>query len=326
MGNSYSQLTDDERIEMYAMMHAGNSKSEIIRQLGRSPSTIYREIRRNTGQRGYRPKQAHEWATQRRKQSPKSIKMNTVTVGYINEKLGIEWSPEQISDRMKTDPNFSGNPVSHERIYQHIWQDKKQGGSLYKQLRLANNKKKRKRYAAKDDRGKIRNRKDIDQRPKIVERKERIGDWEADLVVGAGATGYLVTLVERVSKLTLIGFVRFKTSERVTDEIVRMLWPHRTKVHTITFDNGREFAGHEQIAERLDCQCYFAKPYHSWERGLNENTNGLIRQYFPKKQPFARIQKHQLDLVMHRLNTRPRKTLDFVAPEVIYYKTVRLIA
>jgi len=158
---------------------------------------------------------------------------------------------------------------------------------------------------------------DIDQRPAVVETRERVGDWEADLVCGTGASGYLVTLVERASRRVLIGFTKTKTAGEVTCEILRMLKDQ--VVLTITFDNGKEFAGHERIAKKLGCQCYFAKPYHSWERGLNENTNGLIRQYFPKKMSFTKITTDQIAMVQRRLNTRPRKCLGFRTPDMVYF-------
>ena len=151
----------------------------------------------------------------------------------------------------------------------------------------------------------------------MVETRKRLGDWEADLVCGTGTSGYLVTLVERVSRRVLIGFTQTKTAREVTSEILRLLKDE--VVETLTFDNGKEFAGHERIAAELSCKCYFAKPYHSWERGLNENTNGLIRQYFPKKMSFAKITTDQIALVQHRLNTRPRKCLGFKPPDMVYF-------
>jgi IS30 family transposase len=326
MSKKYSQLTDEERIEMYAMKQAGKSSQQIAAALGRHRSTIYREVRRNTGQRGYRPKQAHQQALQRRHQAGQAVKMTRETMSYIAEKIRWDYSPEQIAATMKADPDFSGWPVSHERIYQYLWQNKRDGGWLYKHLRIASGQKNRKRYGKRDSRGKIPNRKGIEQRPPIVETKTRLGDWEADLVVGTGRIGYLVTLSERVSRRTLVGYVRQKKAEWVTEEIIRLLQLHPEKVHTITFDNGLEFAGHETIAAALNCQCYFARPYHSWERGLNENTNGLIRQYFPKKQPLGHVSQKKLDFVMNRLNNRPRKILGFKTPNEVYSEKLKSAA
>jgi len=326
MSKSYQQLTEDERIDIYAMRQEGKTVPQMANALERDRSTIYREVSRNSGQRSYRPKQAHNKALERRGLKRKATKMTELTVTYIREKLALQWSPDQISNTMLEAPEYTGHPVSHERIYLYIWDDKRNGGTLYTHLRIGQKDKYRKRYGKHDYRGKIPNRKDIDERPAIVDRKQRTGDWEADLVVGSQASGYLVTLVERVSKTTLIGFVAHKTVPEVTAEIVRLLKPHKRHVHTITFDNGREFSGHQDISKQLKCDCYFAKPYHSWERGLNENTNGLIRQYFPKKIPFPSGARFQLQYVMDRLNTRPRKSLDYCTPSKVYFKAVRLVA
>jgi len=316
MGMSYRQLTEGERNQIYALKQAKVSHRVIGFILGRDISTIGREIRRNRGRRGYRPRQANLKAQERR-QTPRSIKMTPEVITYIEVKLCQEYSPEQISCTMR---GGIGVRVSHERIYQHIWQDKKHGGDLYLKLRIAGGKKRRKRYGKKDWRGKIPNRVDIDQRPAIVENKTRVGDWEADLVSGIHHRGFLVTLVERKSKYTLIGHVKQKTADDVTTEIMRLLAPHKELVKTITYDNGREFSTHELVNERLDCQSYFAKPYHSWERGLNENTNGLARQYFPKGADLRVVSSEELAFVMERLNHRPRKTLAFKTPHDIFVK------
>ena len=326
MSKSYHQLTEEERIEIYALRKEGKSLSQIAMALGRNRSTIQREISRNSGQRGYRPKQAHRKAKERQVLKRRAIKMTEPTLAYIQGKLALQWSPDQISNAMGLDPEYTGQVVSHESIYSYIWEDKRAGGTLYKQLRTASKDKYRKRYGKHDYRGKIPNRKDIDERPAIVDQKERLGDWEADLVVGSAGSGYLVTLAERVSRITLIGFVDQKTAPEVTAEIIRLLLPYKQHVHTITFDNGREFNGHQEISRQLNCGCYFAKPYHSWERGLNENTNGLIRQYLPKKVPFPPITGSTLGYIMGRLNTRPRKSLDYATPTEIYSQLVRLVA
>ena len=326
MSKSYHQLTEEERIEIYALRKEGKSESKIATALERDRSTIQREICRNSGKRGYRPKQAHSKAKERQVLKRRAIKMTEPTLAYIRKKLALQWSPDQISNSMRLDSHYTGQAVSHEAIYLHIWQDKRTGGTLYKQLRIASKDKYRKRYGKQDYRGKIPNRKDIDERPAIVDQKERLGDWEADLVVGSAGSGYLVTLVERVSKMTLIGFVDHKTAPEVTAKIVYLLLPYKRYVHTITFDNGREFIGHQEISRQLNCGCYFAKPYHSWERGLNENTNGLIRQYLPKKLPFPPITGSTLQYIMGRLNTRPRKLLDYVTPTEIYSQLIKLAA
>lgn len=314
MGMLYHQLTEGERNQIYALKQALVSKRQIAEHLGRSPATISRELRRNRGRRGYRPKQAHRKA-QERHHRPRRRKMIPGVIEWIEHKLKEEYSPEQISGTMRS---YIGIKVSHELIYQHIWQDKTQGGDLYRKLRIAGTKKRRKRYGKKDWRGKIPNRVDIDQRPAIVEKKSRIGDWEADLVSGVHHRGFLVTLVERKSKFTLIGRVNNKRSDEVRREIERLLMPTKHVVHTITYDNGREFSAHDMVNTALECTSYFAKPYHSWERGLNENTNGLIRQYFPKGSDLRDVSEEDLAFVMNRLNKRPRKTLAFKSPQDIF--------
>lgn len=316
MGMQYTQLTEGERNQIYALMQAKKRIREIAELLRRCPSTISREIKRNHGLRGYRPKQAHRKAMERR-QTPRTRKMTHRIKEHIERQLKQEWSPEQISATME---NEIGVRISHERIYQHIWDDKQDGGVLYQILRIAGKKRKRKKRGSKDWRGKIPNRIDIDQRPRLVDRKKRVGDWEADLVSGAHHKGFLVTLVERKHKYTLIGHVTNKTALAVQDEIIRLLSPIQSRVHTITFDNGHEFSRHETISQKLECQCYFAKPYHSWERGLNENTNGLIRQYCPKKSDLRNISQVKLTTIMDRLNSRPRKTLGYKTPNELFWK------
>ena len=316
MGQTYSQLTEGERNQFYALQQAKISMTEIANQLNRSRTTLYNELERNTGGRGYRSRQAQKFAEQRQSEKVQPLKMRPEVTAYIESKLQLQWAPEQIASTMKTDPNAPGLSVSHETIYRYVGDDKRAGGTLYTQLRHGL-KKRRKRRGGKDLRGKIRNRVDIDQRPAVVETRERLGDWEADLVCGTGASGYLVTLVERVSRRVLIGYTKTKTAGEVTSEILRLLKDE--VVETLTFDNGKEFTDHDRIAAELGCQCYFAKPYHSWERGLNENTNGLIRQYFPKKMSFAKISADQIAMVEHRLNTRPRKCLGFKPPNKVYF-------
>lgn len=316
MGQTYSQLTEGERNQFHALRQAKMPINEIANQLDRSRTTPYNELNRNRGGRGYRPRQAQQVAEKRRAEKVQPLKMHPNVIAYIESKLQLKWAPEQIAGTMKADPDGPGLAVSHETIYRYVWDDKRAGGAWYVQLRHGK-KRRRKRRGSKDLRGKIQNRVGIEQRPAVVETRKRLGDWEADLICGAGASGYLVTLVERLSRRTLIGYTKTKTANEVTGEILRLLDDQVVK--TITFDNGKEFAGHERIAADLDGQCYFAKPYHSWERGLNENTNGLIRQYFPKKMSFAKISADQIAMVEHRLNTRPRKCLGLKRPNKVYF-------
>lgn len=319
----YRQLTEEDRIEIYAMKQAGNSQRQMAQYLRVHPSTICRELNRNTGGRGYRPKQAHRLASERRQHAQKAVKMTPKTIGYVERQLRQEHSPEQIAGRMKADPNYHGPTVSHERIYQHLWQDKADGGELYKYLRIAGHKKKRKRYGKHDFRGKIPNRIGIQHRPKIVDHKKRLGDWEADTMIGKHHRGAVVSLVERKSQFTVLGQVNHKTADAVQQQMIKQLRPHRRQVHTITTDNGREFAGHETIANQLQAQVYFAEPYQAWQRGLNEQINGLIRQYLPKQTDLRDVTDDQLRFIMNRLNHRPRKTLGFKTPYEVFYNGSR---
>ncbi len=310
---SYNHLTQIERCQIYAFKKAGNSPTAIAKMLGRNKSTICRELARNTGGRGYRAKQAHELALERLQTAVKAVKMTKDVIARIEEKLCLDWSPEQVSGRLLKDEGIS---ISHETIYQHILKDKKNGGSLYTHLR--SQKKRRKRYGTKshDKRGQIKNKVSIEDRPKVVEAKSRIGDWEGDLIIGKNHKGALVTLADRKSKKVKIAKVESKNAEVVGKAISKLL--KGEKVLTITFDNGKEFAHHEILSNKLGAAIYFAHPYSSWERGLNENTNGLIRQYFPKGSSFLDITNKDVKTVEKVLNNRPRKTLDYSTPNEIY--------
>ena len=320
MKKSYTQLTDEDRIELYALRKAGKTVIDISAVMGRHPSTLYRELSRNTGKRGYRPKQAQERAENRR-EAAVYRKWNDDIEAYVVRALKKDLSPRQISKTMALD---GVETVSHERIYTFIYEDQKSGGELYKHLRIRGVKKYKKRYGAKDYRGKIPGRVDIDKRPKEVEKRDRFGDWEADLICGVHHRGFLVTLVDRANRYTLIGHVEYKTVLLVTAEIIRLLKESGLPVCTVTYDNGREFNGHQNVAAALNCDTYFAKPYHSWERGTNENTNGLIRQYFPKGTDLRVVSNHKIIFVMDRLNNRPKEVLDFKTPKMVAYGLPRV--
>jgi IS30 family transposase len=320
----YRQLTEEDRIEIYAMKQAGKEQKTIAAVLNVHPSTISRELARNTGLRGYRPKQAQQKTLYRRFAARKAVKMTPETIDYIESKLREQHSPEQIAERMKLDSDCHGPAVSHERIYQHIWQDKAQGGMLYKHLRIGGTKQRRKRRNSRDMRGTIKNRVGIEKRPDIVERKIRIGDWEGDTVIGKNHQGALVTLVDRKSKLTLIGKVSRYTAEAVEQMIISLMELLPGRNYTLTVDNGKEFASHESIAETLQIKVYFADPYSAWQRGLNENTNGLIRQYVPKGSDVRMLTDRQINHIMDRLNNRPRKSLGFLTPNEVFYGQQKL--
>jgi IS30 family transposase len=312
---SYTQLTQEERYHIYALKKAGHIQAEIAEIVGRDPGTISRELRRNHGLRGYRPQQAHTLALARRygKAQPR---IHSQVWQQVDELIREEWSPEQIVGRIAKEQGVS---ISHEWIYQHVYADKRSGGDLYRYLRCQ--KARRKRYGCYDRRGCIPNQVSIDERPAIVDAKRRFGDWEGDTVIGKGRRGALVTLVERKSLYTVIRSVIHKTAEAVRDAVRDALTPHIDWVHTITYDNGREFADHEGMARDLDARIYFAHPYASWERGLNENTNGLIRQYFPKHRDLTTVTQHEIEKTMHKLNHRPRKSLDYRTPYEVFFNT-----
>jgi len=305
---NYTHLTREERYQIFALKKAGHTQSEIASVLDRSPSTISRELARNRGRRGYRPKQAHVLAVGRRAVNARRI--DDETWQFAQERLREQWSPEQISGHAA---------ISPETVYQRIYADKRMGGSLWKNLRCQ--KLRKKRYGKTDRRGIIPNRQSIEQRPAIVETRGRIGDWEADTIIGKNHRQAIVSLVERKTGYTLIRKVERKTAQAVGLAITELLKPHRKRVNTITSDNGREFAGHEEISKQLRADFYFAHPYASWERGTNENTNGLIRQYFPKNRDFTTITQQEIDAAMERLNNRPRKRLGFLTPTQVFFKS-----
>lgn len=309
---SYTQLTREQRYQIYALKKANHSQAEMAAVIGCHKSTISRELSRNGGQRGYRPKQAQELALAR-KQSAHRPRIGPATWSSVESLLLKQWSPEQISGRLELERQKG---VSHERIYQYIYADKRAGGTLHLSLRCQ--KKRRKRYGQRDRRGQLPARRSIEERPAVVDSKRRIGDWEADTIIGVNHRQAIVSLVERKSKLTRLGRVKRNTADAVGRELTARL--ESLTVKTITSDNGREFAHHQQVAQRLKADFYFAHPYASWERGLNENTNGLVRQYFPKKSDFSKITDRQLDKVVERLNNRPRKTLGYKTPNEVYFK------
>ncbi len=309
---TYQQLTQVQRYQISALKKNGHSQREIADTIGVHKSTISRELRRNRGQRGYRPQQAHRKALDRHRQKVKR-RIRPSTWRLVEEKLREDWSPEQVSGWLEKEQDIT---VSHEWIYQYILADKKAGGDLHKHLRCQ--KPYRKRYGQYDRRGKLPNRVSIEERPAIVDSRERLGDWEVDTMVGKGHRGALVTLTERKSRLALIHRVEHRRAEEVAQAVLGLLSSLSESVHTITSDNGKEFAKHEMIAKGLQADFYFAHPYSSWERGANENMNGLIRQYFPKDTDFTTVTDAEVAQVMKKLNHRPRKCLDYQTPLEVF--------
>ena len=310
----YRRITYEDRCQIYALSKRGVSQESIAGVLGVSQSTVSREICRNRGQRGYRFKQAEAKAQSRQAIRSRPRKLTAPLRRKIEAKLRqMRWSPEQISGWLCE----QGIKLSHERIYQMIWQDKRDGGDLWRSLRRRG-KRYNKRGGKNAGRGLIPDRIDISERPTIVARKARLGDWEGDTVVSAGHKGGLLTLVERKTQLAKIIKLPRATAHATQRAAVRRLKPVGDFVHTITFDNGKEFAAHQDIAHALKAKIFFATPYHAWERGLNENTNGLIRDFFPKGTDFSTIANAEVAKVERLLNARPRKSLGFRSPQEVF--------
>lgn len=320
---TYKQLTYEQRCHIYALKKIELSPMAIAVQIGVDRSTIYRELKRNTGERGYRYDQAHQLAEGRKKDAKKPVKMTAEMVELIESKLRLEWSPEQVSGWLLME---NEQLISHECIYQHIWNDKKDGGDLYNHLRRQGKKYQSRGITGKTSRGQMKNQVSIEERPDIVDEKGRFGDWEIDTVIGCNHQGALVTIVERTTLYTAIAKVFNKTAESVTSATLYLLEPFKVGSESITADNGKEFAMHETISEHLEIDFYFAHPYCSWERGLNENTNGLIRQYFPKSTNFKNVTDEQVTEVMDKLNNRPRKSLGFKTPKEMFYGSLSAAA
>jgi len=309
---NYTQLTREQRYQIYALKKIGHTQTEIANCLGVNKSTISREFRRNSGQRGYRPKQAQEKRDRRLKSK---VRRRLVSEDWvlIETKLRLDWSPEQISGWCRVKGLLQ---ISPEHIYQHVYADKRAGGELFKHLRCQ--KARRKRCGKYDRRGIIPDRKSIDARPSIVEQRQRLGDWERDLIIGKNHQGAALTLTERKSRFTLIRKVDGKQAEAVAQATLETLsWV--PDVETITNDNGKEFALHKILSMALSANVYFAHPYASWERGTNENTNGLIRQYLPKDRNLTTLTTQEELMIMDRLNLRPRKCLAFKTPFEVFF-------
>jgi len=308
---SYTQLTQEQRYQIHALLKMEHQQTEIAESLGVHKSTVSRELRRNKGLRGYRPKQAHQKAMSRRNHSRRRI--NPETWLLIEAQIRREWSPEQISGWLK---RHAAVEISHEWIYQYVLADKHAGGTLYRHLRCQ--KKRRKRYGSYDRRGKLPNRVSIEERPVIVDKRQRVGDWEVDTIVGKGHRQAIVSLTERKSRLVLLQKVERRTADLVSDAVIGLLQPIAEHSHTITGDNGKEFAEHERISHALNTDFFFAHPFAAWERGTNENMNGLVRQYIPKRREFDTISEHELSFITNRLNHRPRKCLDYRTPFEVF--------
>lgn len=319
---NYQHLSQAERYQIFALMKAGQTQQQIAQILERDKSTIHREIARNSGRRGYRPRQAQMLSQERSQHCRNARKIDACVFEQANFYLGLQWSPEQIASRL---------PVSHETLYQHVYANKAGGGQLWRSLRCQ--KKRRKRYASgRDRRGQIPGRRSIHERPASVQARKRIGHWEGDTVIGVSHKQALVTVVERKSGFAVIAKVARKTADNVSAAIICRLKPFVPRVNTITYDNGKEFTDHAHTDAELCSTAYFADPFASWQRGTNadlgfcQNFNGLLRQYIPKKRPLSTVTDEELKMIEDRLNHRPRKRLGFKTPHEVFHQSLNRVA
>lgn len=315
---SYTHLSADERLKLYQLKQQQHSNRAIARQLGRSASTISRELKRNQTVEGlYLPDSAQGQMQQRRQAAkPRFGSIGKDCITEVKLRLECYHSPQQIAGRLKRE----GKPtVSHETIYQMIYQDHEGMGTYARYLRQSPIRR-QKRGSKQGKRGGIPHRIGIEQRPSIAAEKTQIGHWEGDTIIGGNHLGAIATHVDKASKFLVARVMKTRTAaemNRVSIAAFSEIPADRRR--TFTFDNGKEFSGHAQMAKALGVQCYFANPYHSWERGLNEHTNGLIRQFFPKGTNFKIVKQHQVDHVVELINHRPRKSLGYRTPHEVFW-------
>lgn len=324
-----SQITKEQRYTISVMLNQGFAPKDIAKFIGKNKSSIYREINRNKDKRNavYKPELAEKKCRERHKYKPKRERLTAEIRAIIDKLIQEDYSPEQIVGYCK---KKSIDCVSHETIYQYIWKNKKEKGDLHTHLRRQG-RKYRQRGASKDNRGIIKDRISIETRPKIVEKRERFGDLEVDLIIGSHHKSAIVTINDRASGVLKMKKVESKEAAVVTRAINSLLEEWIPYLHTITADNGKEFAGHKEVAEFLNIDYYFARPYHSWERGSNENLNGLIRQYIKKKTDFRTLSDEYIKSIETKLNNRPRKRYNyekpiFVMEKLLYNNSVAFIS
>ena len=316
---TYTQITSAERYMLAALRKQAFNQSQIATALGRHRSSISRELRRNSCQLDgrYRASKAQERTNGRRSRSRRNLRFSDQDFAQVDDLLRRQWSPEQVAGHLGRTGQLT---ISHETIYRHIWRDKQAGGLLYTHLRGAR-KQRRKRYRSYDSRGRLAGKRPISQRPAAVETRRQTGHWEIDTVLGTGSKDCIVSLVERKSGLLLIGKLADRTTVSLNRRVIHLIHRHDGPFKTIAADNGTEFHDYKRIEERTRAIFYFATPYHSWERGSNENANGLIRQYLPKGTSMAGLSQQQCDAIARKLNSRPRKRLDFKTPLECYNET-----
>ena len=307
----YNQITPEERYTLGVLRKQGFTNAEMARYLHRHRSTIGREFGRNHSpyDDAYRPSVAQEHANGRRRRSRRNSHFGEVEWNLVKTLLRDKFSPEQISGWLKLLGIFE---ISHQTIYTHVHKDRSRGGKLWKHLRQPV--RYRKRYGTAEKRGRLPGKRHISERPPSVESRQEVGQGEMDIVVGAGSNHCVVTLVERVTGATIIGRLRCRKMANVNKRVIELIQAHPGLFITITVDNGPEFHGYKEIEDATGVTIYFATPYASWERGTNENTNGLIRQYIPKRTSMKRLTQKRCNAIAGALNNRPRKRHGFRTP------------
>lgn len=312
----HAQITLEERYAINVMRKQRYSIRAIARELRRAPSTISRELARNRRPTGrYVPDIAHSYATARRRRSRRNARITPETWTVVDRHLRLDWSPEQVAGFLRDEGILR---ISHEAIYVHVWADKRAGGDLWTHLRQAS-KKRRKRYGAYDSRGRLAGKRHISERPAQVEERIEVGHWEIDTVMGnEHGRNSVVTMVERATGYLVVGKLARHCAADATACCIELIERQSGRVATITADNGTEFHSYKEIEAATGVEFYFATPHHSWERGTNENTNGLIRQYLPKRTSFAHVTQADCDAIAARINARPRKRLGYRTPEECY--------
>ena len=313
---TYIQLTDEERAVIGKMLCHRLSIRAIAGFLERAPSTISREIRRNAypNRDCYLSLHAGSMARGRRRRSRQGTTFTTSQWERVIELLKMEYSPDQVSGYLHKKGEFA---ISYETIYQYLLADRKRGGDLYKLLRCKGHKQRRKRYGAYDSRGRLAGKRPLVDRPDGATNRSRVGHWEIDTVMGKNRA-CILTLVDRKTGYLMIGKLSARTIQQTNRRLRKLAERHPEKFHTITADNGCEFHGYQQVEQTHGLEFYFAPPHHSWERGSNENANGLIRQYLPKGMCLNNLTQAQCDRIAHKLNTRPRKRYGYRTPEELF--------
>ena len=316
---NYTQLSQEERYYISIMRAKKVSYSQIARDLGRTTSTVTREIKRNLRSTGrYAASVAHSYATARRRRSRRGSQFPPECWALIYMYLKEKWSPEQIADKLASQGLYS---ISYQSIYRVIRLDRKRGGFLFKDLRVMP-KRRRKRYGSLDSRGVLRGKRSISERPAYINDRQELGHWEADTVMGKDKHQCFLTLVERKSGFNRTIKLKNRTAKNVTRALIEIIAAEPELFKTITFDNGTEFHSYKVIEDMFGVMCYFANPHAPWERGCNENFNGLLRQYFPKGTSLHYIGIVRTQFASEQLNNRPRKRLGFKTPKEVLYGSV----